>query len=948
MDRELIESCLSPPLPVGALPLTYMVCKGVTGAPKRQRSTWEEHARLVAAQGRQVVAAKTDTLTACYFTSSGGCGLDEVEALTAMFFDIDSGEDATPLLAALNEMQIAYLWSESCSSSAELRMWHLVLPIVSQVVGDAPPPLVTMPHDPILHAQRVAHWSKQYAAVADWMCDLGGLPRTWDKSCSNANRVRFVGARLSEDAPARKAICKGGRRIIWDALAAALGVAPWAPVLAEDGTPAASTRPGSGARVNVAPGSPDGGPTVGESTGSLLLKAASAWGTLGPAIGQPPSKYMVLCPWRDEHTTGQQAQGVHDSSTVIMVAGGGGFKCAHSHCVDRTAREYLSLAVKNSAVRQAVPDRKSWGGLTRAEQAAEMEAMQEQAKRKAAAAPKNAEPPAAVTVEGSENAVSAVESTDNCKVAPAAAEVKMSAAPANTAAPKASTAPRLAVLRAADAAESAPIDRSPKWTHLPAFVAAQLQKKPKSGGAIKETTGNVIAILSNDDRWAGVLRWNTFTVTMEKRIAPPWHRDLQGDLSGAGEWSKSDDRRLVAWLEREYQISIGSDTAGGCAAIVAQAHAYHPVRDYLSALTWDGVPRLATWLHTYLGAADTRYPSLAGRLWMISAVARVMSPGCQVDHMIVLEGAQGRGKSQSLRALSPWFSDTELAWQSKDKYQQIQGIWVYEVAELAGLSKHDNDQAKSFLSSPTDRFRAPYDSTVRAWPRSVAFAGSVNPDKARGNTYLKDPTGARRYWPIACFVTRERADVAGLRAAADQLWAEAVAAYRAGEQWHPSHEDEALFTAEQQSRNVEMQEDAWDGTIGEWLSATMGGAKAINQQGHVEVLPLTPAIILSHAVGVPRERQDQRGLNRVGSALRRLGWRRSERQRVIARTPCYPWEPDLTGADAEIYAQLVAAGDDATLQQLLRGPLTSERLRKALKAAQERRQPTQEALPGVE
>ena len=163
-----------------------------------------------------------------------------------------------------------------------------------------------------------------------------------------------------------------------------------------------------------------------------------------------------------------------------MVAGGGGFKCAHSHCVDRTAREYLSLAVKNSAVRQAVPDRKSWGGLTRAEQAAEMEAMQEQAKRKAAAAPKNAEPPAAVTVEGSENTVSAVESTDNCKVAPAAAEVKMSAAPANTAAPKASTAPRLAVLRAADAAESAPIDRSPKWTHLPAFVAAQLQKLKSS------------------------------------------------------------------------------------------------------------------------------------------------------------------------------------------------------------------------------------------------------------------------------------------------------------------------------------------------------------------------------------------------------------------------------------------------------------------------------------
>lgn len=930
MDRELIESCLSPPLPPEAIPLTYSLCDGVTGKPQLRRRTWREHGGAMARQGAQLVASKLDTPTLCYWTTSGGTGMAELTTITAMFFDLDGGEDPAALLAALDDLQLAYLWSESCSSSSDRLKWHLVLPL-----SDA----LALPADPALHAQRVAHWSVQYAAVADWLCDLGGLPgREWDKSCKNANRVRFAGSRLSESAEPRKTICKGGRRLLWDALAAALGVPAWAPVLTETGEPAAlSLRPASGSRAPASPGEPDGGPTKGESTASLLVRAAQAWGTLGPAIGQPVSKYMVLCPWAEEHSTGAQAQGVHDSSTVIMVAGGGGFKCAHAHCVDRTAREYLSLA-RQKLPAGTLPDRKRWGGLSVVEQAAEMADMQAQAQRKAAAAAKNEEPPAVAAAEGSESS-SAVESTDTSKVAEATVEVKMSA--------PASVAPRLAVLRAADAAESAPIDRSPKWTHLPALVAAGLQKKPKSGGAIKETTSNVIAILSHDDRWTDVLRWNTFTVTMEKRIAPPWHRDLQGDNSGAGEWSKSDDRRLVAWLEREYQISIGSDTAGGCAAIVAQAHAYHPVRDYLSSLTWDGVPRLASWLHVYLGAADTRYHSLAGRLWMISAVARVMAQGCQVDHMIVLEGAQGRGKSQSLRALSPWFSDTELAWQSKDKYQQIHGIWVYEIAELAGLSKHDNDQAKSFLSSPTDRFRAPYDSTVRAWPRSVCFAGSVNPDKSKGNTYLKDPTGARRYWPIACFATRERADVAGLVAVRDQLWAEALTAYRAGEQWHPSHEDEPLFTAEQQSRNVEMQEDAWDGTIGEWLSATMGGAKAINQQGHVEVLPLTPAIILSHAVGVPRERQDQRGLNRVGSALRRLGWRRSERQRVIARVPCYPWEPDLKGDDADTYAQIVALGDDAALQQLLRGALTSERLRKALKAAQERRQPVQEELPGV-
>jgi len=947
MDRELIESCLSPPLPPEAILLTYSLCDGVTGKPQLRRRTWREHGGAMARQGAQLVASKLDTPTLCYWTTSGGTGVAELTTITAMFFDLDGGEDPAALLAALDDLQIAYLWSESCSSSSDHLKWHLVLPVVSPTLGDAPPPPVTLPLDPALQAQRVAHWSVQYTAVADWLCVLGGLPRVWDKSCKNANRVRFAGSLLSADAEPRKTICKGGRRLLWDALAAALGVPEWAPVLTETGEPAAlSLRPASGSRAPVAPGEPDGGPTVGESTGSLLLRAAQAWGTLGPAIGQPVSKYMVLCPWAEEHSTGAQAQGVHDSSTVIMVAGGGGYKCAHAHCVDRTAREYLSLA-RQKLPAGTLPDRKRWGGLSAAEQAAEMAAMQEQAQRKAAAA-KNEEPPAAVTVEGSES--SSAESTDNSKVANAAHEVKMSAAPVDVAALAARMAPRLAVLRAVEdaAAPVTPIDRSPKWTHLPALVAAQLQKKPKSGGALKETTSNVIAILSHDDRWTDVLRWNTFTVTMEKALPPPWHRDLQGDLSGAGEWSKSDDRRLVAWLEREYQISMGTDTAGGCAAIVAQAHAYHPVRDYLSSLTWDGVPRLDQWLHTYLGAADTRYSSLVGRMWMISAVARVMQPGSDVHTMLVLEGAQGRGKSQSLRALAPaWFCDTEIAWANKDKYQQIQGIWVYEIAELAGLSKHDESQAKGFLTSPTDRFRAPYDSTVRAWPRSVCFAGSVNPDKARGNTYLKDPTGARRYWPIACFVTRERADVAGLRAAADQLWAEALTAYRSGEQWHPAHADEPLFTAEQQSRNVEMQEDAWDGTIAAWLSATMAGSRALNEQGKAELLPLTPAIILTHAVGVPRERQDQRGLNRVGSALRRLGWRRSERQRFVGRLPCYPWEPDLKGDDADTYAQLVAMGDDVALQQLYRHALTGERLAKALRAAQERRQPVQEELPGV-
>ena len=215
---------------------------------------------------------------------------------------------------------------------------------------------------------------------------------------------------------------------------------------------------------------------------------------------------------------------------------------------------------------------------------------------------------------------------------------------------------------------------------------------------------------------------------------------------------------------------------------------------------------------TYFHVEDSEYVRAIGPRYLISSVARIYQPGCKVDHVLVLEGPQGKQKSEALRTLvknDSWFTDRLSHVASKDAALEIAGVLLVEIAEMDALTKATSSAIKSFLTRRRDRFRPPYGKHPINLPRQCVFAATINPT---AGGYLKDPTGARRFWPVAC---RGMIDRDGLEKVRDQLWAEAVHRFKAGAPWWlETPELEALATAEQAARFVI---DAWEEPIREWL-----------------------------------------------------------------------------------------------------------------------------------
>jgi predicted P-loop ATPase len=289
---------------------------------------------------------------------------------------------------------------------------------------------------------------------------------------------------------------------------------------------------------------------------------------------------------------------------------------------------------------------------------------------------------------------------------------------------------------------------------------------------------------------------------------PPWHENDAPSEAKAGPWSDADTARLVNWFARTWicgmpPINVAAKVVDAALLVAAEANAYHPVRDYLRSVKWDGEDRLDTWGANYLGGELTPYACAVGAAFLIGCVARVMSPGCKLDTCIVLEGKQGKYKSTALEVLAgEWFADSKLAIGDKDAMQGIAGVWIYEIAELASLGKADVETIKAFMSSRRDHYRPSYGRHAIDVPRQTAFAGTTNAE-----TYLQDATGGRRFNP---FRTGE-INIKALRADRDQLWAEALHRYESGSPWWI---DEAITADEQSARYVV---DEWQDRIGVYL-----------------------------------------------------------------------------------------------------------------------------------
>ena len=383
---------------------------------------------------------------------------------------------------------------------------------------------------------------------------------------------------------------------------------------------------------------------------------------------------------------------------------------------------------------------------------------------------------------------------------------------------------------------------------------------------IRPILANLILILTEAPDWRKVLSYDEFAARVViKRRAP-----LEGSTPDTI-WRDHCETQARAWFQ-SVDINPAAGDVGRAVQAAARANAFHPVRDYFNSLAWDGVPRAETWLQTYLHAEDSEYVRAIGPRFLISAVARIYEPGEKVDHVLVLEGPQGKQKSEALRTLAvrdAWFSDRLSHVASKDAIIETAGVLLIEIAEMDALVRASSSAMKSFLTRRSDRFRPPYGKHTISLPRQCVFAATINPP---AGGYLKDPTGARRFWPVAC---RGMIDRDGLEKVRDQLWAEAVHRFKAGAPWWlETPELEALATAEQEARFVV---DAWEEPVREWLR---------------DRIDVSLWDVLK-ALGLDRQHQTQRAQKRVVAILTRMGFTKRRPRAGEGREHRYQRDPPL-------------------------------------------------------
>jgi predicted P-loop ATPase len=295
---------------------------------------------------------------------------------------------------------------------------------------------------------------------------------------------------------------------------------------------------------------------------------------------------------------------------------------------------------------------------------------------------------------------------------------------------------------------------------------------------------------------------------------------------------------------------ISKDVVHQAVDMRAAACQFHPVRDYLEGLKWDGAKRVDKLFPTYFGAEDGAYARRIGEMFLISMVARIFRPGCKADHLPVIEGDQGIMKSTACRILGgKWFSDAlPDVTGGKDVSQHLRGKWLIEVAEMHAMSRAEAALLKSFITRQEERYRPSYGRKEVIEPRQCVFAGTTNRD-----TYLRDETGGRRFWPIKVDVIK----IDALADDRDQLFAEAVQLYRGDVAWWPDKNFEQQHIAPQQAARYES--DAWEETIGAYLETNR---RVLIGQVAREALHIETAKI---------GRADQ---NRIAAALEQLGWKR--------------------------------------------------------------------------
>jgi len=381
-------------------------------------------------------------------------------------------------------------------------------------------------------------------------------------------------------------------------------------------------------------------------------------------------------------------------------------------------------------------------------------------------------------------------------------------------------------------------------------------------------TQNWGLFLEHHPETEGVFAWDAFKLRTMLMMPPPWV-----DKNSHFEPRPVQDRdysEAVMWLEQR-QMTPKATNIIAVIQTIAEHNTFDRLTEYLDGIAWDGQPRVKNFLPYYFGCDPSVYSDEIGKNWLVSSVARGLRPGCKVDTMPILEGPQGLNKSTAVKALygAEFFSDNLSDIGTKDAMMEMQGVWGLEVAEMHRFSAAETNAVKKFLSRDVDRFRPPYGRSVIDAPRRVVMTGTINPE---GNPYLRDPTGARRFWPVTC----GRIDIDALAHDRDQLWAEAVTIFKSGAKWWVNRDEADVVAAVEAEQEKRTDVDVWVDMITPFVT----GRRQVAQVDIFKELGILPR----EAGWVHSQR--------LGRIMKKLGWvagrdRSGNDDRVMFTNPAY-------------------------------------------------------------
>lgn len=347
-----------------------------------------------------------------------------------------------------------------------------------------------------------------------------------------------------------------------------------------------------------------------------------------------------------------------------------------------------------------------------------------------------------------------------------------------------------------------------------------------SHGTVKPNLNNTAVIFNKNfpnNALHDLLAFNEFSNNIEFLRSPPWNTKQPF----VKDWSDEQAIQCKYWISNLWKFEPNTNIIHEAALKASMDNAFHPVRDYLKGLTWDGHHRANTWLPEIMGTKDNMYTRAVGLKFLVAAVKRIFEPGCKFDYLLTLEGKQGTFKSTAFEILATrkeWYADPHMDIMNKDSVFMMFGKWIVEMPEMQTHFRAETTAMKGFLSRSTDRARMPYGRISRDFPRQCVFGGTINQEADRDLGWLKDTTGNRRYWPVLVGeVCKPKLDE--LRQIVHQLWAEAYMLYL---QDVPVYLEDLSVAIEAENEQAKrLGRDAWQDPVEDWLDAPQNIAQQI-------------------------------------------------------------------------------------------------------------------------